>query len=156
MRKKRVKSSMRLIAAAESVGRWALHDRDAVPRWSSRRSTLIGDAAHPTLPFLAQGANQAIEDAVVLAACLAGVATGGDVEQALRSYEAVRRPRTEEIQHRSRDNARTLHLPDGDDQRRRDEHLAGSGELGSQRWLYGYDAELPPAEETSVHFEPEG
>jgi salicylate hydroxylase len=133
---------LELIAAADSVGRWALHDRDPLPRWSTRRSTLVGDAAHPMLPFLAQGANQAIEDAVVLAACLGGVASGGDLEQALRCYEAVRRPRTGEIQQRSRDNTRALHLPDGAEQRRRDEHLAGSADLVSQRWLYGYDAEL--------------
>jgi salicylate hydroxylase len=138
---------LELIAAAKAVGRWALHDRDPLPRWSWRRSTLVGDAAHPMLPFLAQGANQAIEDAVALAACLRGAASGGDVEHALCRYEAMRRPRTEEIQRRSRDNTRNLHLPDGAEQRRRDEHLAGRADLGSQWWLYGYDAELAAADD---------
>jgi salicylate hydroxylase len=134
--------ALELIAAADSVSRWALHDRDPIPTWSRRRITLLGDAAHPMLPFLAQGANQAIEDAVALAACLQDAASGGEVEPALRRYEEVRRPRTDEIQQRSRANTRTLHLADGDDQRRRDEQLAGTADLESQQWLYGYDAEL--------------
>jgi salicylate hydroxylase len=137
-----------LVAAADAVGRWALHDRDAIPRWSSRRCTLIGDAAHPMLPFLAQGANQAVEDAVALAACLRAAAPGGvgGVEPALRRYEALRQPRTEEIQRRSRDNTRSLHLPDGDGQRRRDGLLAEGADLETQRWLYGHDAELAAAD----------
>jgi salicylate hydroxylase len=136
-----------LIAAADSVGRWALHDRDPIPRWGRGRITLVGDAAHPMLPFLAQGANQAIEDAVVLAARLAalaaaGPASGADVERALTGYQVVRRPRAEEVQRRSRANTRALHLADGAEQRSRDQQLAGAAGLTSQRWLYGYDAEL--------------
>jgi salicylate hydroxylase len=130
-----------LIAAAGSVGRWALHDRDPVARWGRGRITLIGDAAHPMLPFLAQGANQAIEDAVVLAGRLAALPAGADPRPALRRYEQLRRPRAEEVQRRSRANTRALHLADGAEQRRRDEQLAGAG-LAGQRWLYGYDAEL--------------
>lgn len=129
----------KLIGSADAVSRWALHDRDTIETWSTRRITLIGDAAHPMLPFLAQGANQAIEDAIVLAACLRGA---GDVASALRRYEALRRPRTEEIHRRSRANNRNLHLSDGESQRRRDDELADSAGLDSQSWLYGYDAEL--------------
>jgi salicylate hydroxylase len=130
-----------LLAAADSVGRWSLYDRDAVPRWSTARITLLGDAAHPMLPFLAQGANQAVEDAVVLAACLRRTGADG-VAGALRRYQELRRPRTEEIQRRSRANVRNLHVADGDHQRRRDEDLADGADLSSHQWLYGYDAEL--------------
>ncbi|MEV4627328.1 FAD-dependent monooxygenase [Micromonospora sp. NPDC049523] len=127
-----------LIAAADAVGRWALHDRDTVTGWSGRRTVLLGDAAHPMLPFLAQGANQAIEDAVTLARCLAD-ADPDDVRPALRRYEAVRRPRTDEVHLRSRANNRTLHLRDGALAHERDERLSRTVDLRDQEWLYGYD-----------------
>ncbi|MGW4820613.1 FAD-dependent monooxygenase [Streptomyces sp. NPDC004227] len=130
----------RLIGAAETVGRWALHDRESIDRLSSGRVTVIGDAAHPMLPFQAQGANQAIEDAVVLAACLADAGPGG-LSTALRRYERIRLPRTTRIQRQSRDNAKTFHLADGDAQRRRDTSAQGSSGLDRHEWLFGYDAE---------------
>jgi salicylate hydroxylase len=133
-----------LIDAAGSVSRWALHDRDPVPRWSGRRVTLIGDAAHPMLPFVAQGANQAIEDAVVLARSLAEGrrrdAGGIAVPEALRSYERMRRDRVDRVHEISRRNATTLHLADGAGQRRRDGEMARERRLAEQAWLYGYDA----------------
>jgi salicylate hydroxylase len=149
-----------LLRAARTVSRWALHDRATIPSWSTARVTLLGDAAHPMLPFLAQGANQAVEDAVALAACLRaaaapptaapGAAAGGPparspLAEALRRYEAVRVPRTTEVHRRSRANATTLHLPDGDGQRERDARLARNASLHDQDWLYGYDAELAAA-----------
>jgi salicylate hydroxylase len=126
-----------LLSAAGTVRRWALHDRDTIERWSTDRLTLAGDAAHPMLPFLAQGANQAVEDAVVLAECLAG--STGDVAAALRRYQDVRAPRTAEVHQRSRNNTRTLHLRDGDEQRRRDTDLGGRSDLSGQDWLWAYD-----------------
>ncbi|MFI7546122.1 FAD-dependent monooxygenase [Actinoplanes sp. NPDC049599] len=126
-----------LLSAAGTVRRWALHDRDTIERWSTDRLTLAGDAAHPMLPFLAQGANQAVEDAVVLAECLAR--STGDVAAALRRYQDIRAPRTAEVQQRSRGNTRTLHLPDGDEQRRRDAELGGRADLSGQDWLWAYD-----------------
>jgi len=72
----------------------------------------------------------------------AGPASGADVERALTGYQEVRRPRAEEVQRRSRANTRALHLADGAEQRSRDQQLAGAAGLTSQRWLYGYDAEL--------------
>ncbi|WP_433831155.1 FAD-dependent monooxygenase [Actinoplanes sp. CA-015351] len=126
----------RLIGAAGSVSRWALHDRDPVPRWSGRRVTLVGDAAHPMLPFLAQGANQAVEDAAVLARCL----TAAPVPDALRSYERLRRERVDRVHEISRRNATVLHLADGAGQRRRDGELSREQRLREQAWLYGYDA----------------
>jgi salicylate hydroxylase len=130
----------RLIGAADTVGRWALHDRESIDRLSSGRVTVIGDAAHPMLPFQAQGANQAIEDAVVLAACLADAGPDGS-DAALRRYEEIRLPRTTRIQRQSRDNAKTLHLADGDAQRHRDAAARTSSGLDRHEWLFGYDAE---------------
>lgn len=135
---------LRVLGAADSVGRWALHDRDNVDRWSTARITIVGDAAHPMLPFFAQGANQAIEDAIVLALCLKRASSDG-IAASLRRYEELRKPRTARIHQISRDNARALHLPDGPEQSRRDSAMNGSAGLGSQEWLYGYDAELAAA-----------
>lgn len=133
----------RLIGAAETVSRWALHDRESIGRLSSGRAVVIGDAAHPMLPFQAQGANQAIEDAVVLALCLAEAGPGGlsSLNTALRRYERIRLPRTTRIQRQSRANAQTFHLVDGDAQRRRDTSAQTSSGLDRHEWLFGYDAE---------------
>ncbi|MET9854231.1 FAD-dependent monooxygenase [Streptomyces sp. NPDC006450] len=130
----------RLIGAAQTVSRWALHDREGIERLSSGRVTVIGDAAHPMLPFQAQGANQAIEDAVVLAACLAGA--GPDrLSAALRRYERIRLPRTTRIQRQSRENAKTFHLEDGGAQQHRDTAAQTASGLDRHEWLFGYDAE---------------
>ncbi len=99
----------RLIDNADrnSLYKWALHDREPMPRWGEGRVTLLGDACHPMLPFMAQGAAMAIEDAAVLAGCLAG---DQDVAAALQRYEGLRRGRTARAQHRSRRNATLFHL----------------------------------------------
>ncbi len=131
----------RLIGAAERVSRWALYDGGSVDRLSAGRVAVIGDAAHPMLPFQAQGANQAIEDAVVLAACVAGAAPGG-LSAALRRYEQIRLPRVTRIQQQSRANAEIFHLVDGDAQRRRDAAAQASSGLDEHAWLFGYDADL--------------
>ncbi len=89
-----------LLDACDSVTRSALHVRDSMPHWSLGRITLLGDAAHPMVPFMAQGACMAIEDAVVLARALDG-ADAASVPEALRRYEAARIPRTAEIQRSS-------------------------------------------------------
>ncbi|MFF8425160.1 FAD-dependent monooxygenase [Streptomyces sp. NPDC016566] len=93
-----------LVGAARDVRRWALYDREPLRRWSTARTTLLGDAAHPMLPHHGQGANQAVEDGVALAVCLAGAEPGGDgIAAALARYEAVRRPHTTRVQLGSRD-----------------------------------------------------
>jgi salicylate hydroxylase len=84
-----------LIAQATECYRWALFDRDPLPRWSDGRATLLGDACHPMLPFLAQGAVMAIEDAWVLSRKLKSAA---NVPDALAAYEAERKPRTARAQ----------------------------------------------------------
>lgn len=99
-----------IIASADPEGcyKWALFDRKPMPRWSTGNITLLGDACHPTLPFMAQGACMAIEDAAVFAECLAA---GSEIEPALERYERLRRPRTANIQQISRMNQTLYHLP---------------------------------------------
>jgi salicylate hydroxylase len=128
-----------VLSSLRAVSQWALHDRDELERWSGPRLTLVGDAAHPMLPFLAQGANQAIEDAVVIADVLRGMRPD-DVPAALARYERIRRQRVREVHRVSRANTEMLHLPDGPAQRERDRLLGETAALKSQEWLYGYDA----------------
>jgi len=109
-----------LLDACDSVTRSALHVREPMKRWSKGRVTLLGDAAHPMVPFMAQGACMAIEDAVVLARALEGK-SAAEVPDALRAYEQTRIPRTTEIQRSSLAN----------------EWLK---EQGNADWVYGYHA----------------
>jgi salicylate hydroxylase len=88
--------------------KWALLGREPLAQWSKGRVTLLGDAAHPTLPMMAQGANMAIEDAVVLARSFAAHA---DIAEALRSYEGARRERTSRLVRAANDNAARFHNP---------------------------------------------
>ena len=99
--------------------RGAVFVRRPLEHWSFGRVTLLGDAAHAMEPFQAQGAAQAVEDAVVLAACLADAGPDG-VPTALTRYERARMRRAEELQASSSGAADTLYLPDGDEQQARD------------------------------------
>lgn len=96
------------LASAGDWRRWALFDSDPLATWSRGRVTLLGDAAHPLLPFLAQGGSLALEDAVTLAGALA--AAGENVESALATYENARRPRTARVMAAARRNGRVYHL----------------------------------------------
>ena len=84
----------------EHVFKWGIHDRDPVPEWTRGRVTLLGDAAHPTMPTLAQGGNMAIEDGYVLARNLDRY--DDDVEAGLKAYVAERQPRTARVTLQSR------------------------------------------------------
>jgi salicylate hydroxylase/6-hydroxynicotinate 3-monooxygenase len=86
-----------VLAACPHCHKWAILERAPMARWSEGRVVLLGDACHPMTPYMAQGAGTAIEDAAVLARCLAGM-DGGDIESAYRRYESHRKPRTTIVQ----------------------------------------------------------
>jgi salicylate hydroxylase len=129
-----------LIQAFPETFIWALHDRLPLPRWSDGRVTLLGDACHPMLPMMAQGAAQSIEDGATLAALL--TAMPGDVPGALARYEALRKPRATRLQEASAANRTRFHLHDGPEQQKRDEAMAISGDrsIANIGWLYMHDA----------------
>jgi salicylate hydroxylase len=97
-----------MLALPDGWLRWPLYDRPPSAAWGRGRMTLLGDAAHPMLPFLAQGAGMAIEDAFVVADSLADTRDG--VETALRRYEALRAPRTARVQRGARRNDTLYHF----------------------------------------------
>jgi salicylate hydroxylase len=98
----------RLIRGAPQLYKWALVGRPPMPVWSTGRITLLGDACHATLPFLAQGAAMAMEDGLILARALE---QASDPAAALRSYEQTRRERTRRVVEGSADNTRRFHNP---------------------------------------------
>ncbi len=93
-----------LLDACDSVLKSALYEREPLPQWSVGRVSLLGDACHPMLPFMAQGAGMAIEDGVVVARCLSQVQQLTDVASVLQTYASLRQGRTAEIQIGSRGN----------------------------------------------------
>ncbi|MCY4336458.1 MAG: FAD-dependent monooxygenase [Litoreibacter sp.] len=131
----------RILAHAEPINRWALFDRPALSTWSDGPVTLLGDAAHPMLPSMAQGAVQALEDAVILAACLC---ESDDKLSALAKYETVRRDRTARVQRRSAENLRLFHKS-GLSQLSSYLPIWAAARLspaiiqGRQDWIYRYD-----------------
>ena len=108
----------RVIDAVDETFIWAVLDRPPISRWTYGRITMLGDACHPMIPFMGQGGAQAIEDAAAITACL--VQCGDDVEAALKLYEAVRLPRTTQVQNVSWENMTRFHMPDGPAQVERD------------------------------------
>jgi 2-polyprenyl-6-methoxyphenol hydroxylase-like FAD-dependent oxidoreductase len=85
------------INALDETFRWGIYDRAPLPYWSTGRITLMGDAAHPMVPHIGQGAGQSIEDGFTLAVLLEGCAAG-EVTDRLKLYEAIRRERTSKVQ----------------------------------------------------------
>ena len=90
-----------VVSKAGVLRKWALYDREALPKWTQGRVTLMGDAAHAVLPHQGQGAGQSIEDGYVVALCL-GDSTIASIDDRLALYERVRKPRAEEAQRTSR------------------------------------------------------
>jgi salicylate hydroxylase len=133
-----------LLAKTEKCYKWALYDRDPLPRWSVGQVTLLGDAAHPMLPYLAQGACMAIEDGYILASLLAG--SDASVAEILQQYETLRLPRTARVQLTARARADINHLASPWARFRRNfgyalRKLLKPGQTGYQiEWVYGYDA----------------
>jgi len=113
-------------------------------KWSKGNITLLGDAAHPMLPYLSQGAAMAIEDAYVLAEALDQF--GANINSALEAYEAERLPRTRDVQLQSRERGRTYHLESPEERRERDKEIEkrqkeNPNAVGiSSEWVYEYDA----------------
>ncbi len=136
-------SLTQLFAAAPHHYKWALFDRDPLDVWGKGRISLLGDAAHPMLPYLGQGACMAMEDGCVLADVIA--ATPEDSEEALRRYERLRMPRTRRAQLGSRFRARENHLSSPLARLRRDLKLAWRYRFGRDNtpnqaaWIYDYD-----------------
>jgi salicylate hydroxylase len=97
-----------LVRQPEAWLKWALYERRPLMNWSQGAAVLLGDAAHPLLPFMAQGAAMAIEDAVVVAQCLARMPD--DAPRALRTYVAMRRARTRKLQRLASRNGERYHL----------------------------------------------
>jgi len=123
-----------MVGATEVGERWALHDLAPLARWHTDRVVLMGDAAHAMVPHQGQGANQTIEDAIVLADCLAA----GDLRSALPRYAELRRKRTARVQRWSLRVADLMHLPDGPETGPRD---ATFRNLYSElHWIHSYDA----------------
>jgi len=129
-----------MITATPISNRWGLFHRPPLGRWTRGRVVLLGDAAHQLAPHHGQGANQSIEDAVVLAACLSD-AGAGPLDGPLERYERLRRGRTRKVQYASISVADVLHLPDGDAADRRNARLASlDGALHHLGWIHEFDA----------------
>ena len=177
-------SVRRLLGFVKSTLKWRLMDRKPLDKWihDSGRIILLGDACHPMLvrhiadlvlgttvdiwlqPYRAQGAAMAIEDGAVLGNLLSRISHISQLRPLLKAYQDLRLPRTAEVQESSRLNQRIFHLPDGPEQRQRDDNMRKamamelSGDSGALRresvgnqnqWadkkksdiLFGYDAD---------------
>jgi salicylate hydroxylase len=131
-----------LVRQPEAWLKWALYDRRPLPNFAHDAAALLGDAAHPMLPFLAQGAAMAIEDAIVLARCLARMP--GDAAGAMKAYSALRRGRTRKVQRMAARQGARYHLPVLPAMLRNAAMRGMGGErlLRHYDWLYGW---RPPA-----------
>ena len=135
-----------IIQNVEVPFKWALLAREPLERWVEDRVCLMGDACHPMLPFLAQGANQALEDALVLARCID--ARRDNIPGALKSFEAMRVARTAAIVRGSAANATRFHNPALADEKAAIAYISSEWEPNKVRrrydWLFDYDAVTAP------------
>ncbi|KAF8610277.1 FAD/NAD(P)-binding domain-containing protein [Ceratobasidium sp. AG-I] len=145
----------KLLDFVPSILRWVLKVRDPISVWHRQRVVLLGDACHPMLPYRAQGAAMAVEDAAVLGALLDKHSDECSLEFLLNAYEEIRVPRASAVQKDSGANADVFHLPDGPAQQARDLGWKAAGRAGGTHGsgsqvildptipdgeLYGYDA----------------
>ncbi len=128
-----------LIAAidADTCFKWGLFDRSPLPAWHRGAAVLLGDACHATLPFLAQGAAMAIEDAAVLASSLTHEQS---LTRALARYQRLRLPRASRVQAASRRNGFVFHMSGPATLARN--LLAGPAQRWTTRWLYHHQASV--------------
>jgi salicylate hydroxylase len=127
-----------ILAAPEHWQKWALYDRAPLAQWGKGPATLLGDAAHPMLPYLAQGAAMAIEDAAALGRCIGQ--SPDDPAAAMRRYERLRLARTARTQHAARRNGAIYHMGGIKGLARTLALSALGGErlISRYDWLYGY------------------
>jgi salicylate hydroxylase len=133
-----------LIAAPETWLKWAIFDLPPLPRWGEGPATLLGDAAHPMQPFLAQGAAAGIEDAYVLAQCLR--ARPDEPSAAFREYESLRGPRTRRLQRASARNGKIYGRwgPAAFARNMVMRAMGGKTLLQRHGWIYDWRPDLPP------------
>lgn len=139
----------KLCALTGDFMKWRLCDLPNLARWThpSGKAVLLGDSCHPMLPYLAQGAAQAVEDAAVLRQVLA---QDMDMAAALKQYEQIRMPRASLVQAKTREHQYILHVDDGHEQQDRDKKLALDaaenpvfwGYDDRRKWLFSHDAEV--------------
>ncbi|MCJ1296143.1 hypothetical protein MMC34_007708 [Xylographa carneopallida] len=140
-----VKNLLTYVPAGD-VMEWTLNTHRPLPAWIENKVALIGDACHPMLPYVAQGAANAIEDAGTLTMCFS---ITSDVHLALEIYQHVRKARAEAIQLSAATTRKALHLPDGPEQQKRDEAIRDSNKGGHnpdlwadtewQQFMWGLD-----------------
>ncbi len=134
-----------LTQSIDSCFKWALHDRMPLKTWTNGRLVVLGDAAHPMLPFLAQGAVMGIEDAEILAACLENYSWS----EALKTFEKIRKPRTSRVQAGARANMNLFHHGQPISRLIHYKPIQIAARLfpnfinNRQDWLYKYKAENP-------------
>lgn len=130
-----------LLQTGEAWQKWSLLTRRPLRHWYNRRIVLLGDAAHPILPFLAQGAVMALEDASVLAGSLVG--DPQNIDAALKSYEECRMPRTRRVARAAARNGRIYHVhgPAAWLRNQAMKSLGGQRLMKRYGWLYDWQAE---------------
>jgi salicylate hydroxylase len=145
----------KILGDASSCWKWRLAESAALPSWTSEngRVVLLGDSCHAMVPFAGQGAAQCIEDAAVLSELLSRASSIEEIPRLTKKYEELRKPRVERVQAYARANGVNYTLPDGVEQKRRDEVLKTStrkvvekggqapfGDVEFSKWLDNYDA----------------
>jgi salicylate hydroxylase len=130
------------IKALDETFRWGIYDRAPLPYWSTGRITLMGDAAHPMVPHVGQGAGQSIEDGFTLAVLLEGCSTG-EVGDRLKLYEAIRRERTSKVQALAR-AAGKLYRSEHDNPSEKAVRLREW--MAQGKWVFEHDAEKAAAD----------